>query len=774
MRYVAPGRIALANEDAVAAAEPQIVHDRVDMAQAGRLGGQQREDLLRWLSASVSWPRPDWCPPTALPQRTPLRGPAEFVGYNYRWKPGDAKFTAQGKKGNFPRDDEGGSLVIDNFVQPLYELEAQRLLRQASDGRMVAQLISSHRKELASVLPSEMIPCTDARGEDGVAMRRANWQLLRACGVWKRLRMSAPSDEEENQLARALPYRAERLLWTLRAKLELHVTPAQKLAKQKEQRRRDRIAAATKAARELSSESELVPEPEPEPEPEPQQMSGRRSSARTRVAHRPVLRLDETARRKKAVHKLLRSLADILATKPDEDQAERPPWTAGIRHGMDLCPQGGPVRTDENELGGRRLFGRTVRSAEDMFEAVALGPAKPPQVASLALGKEADDALALAKVKSRKARKKEREAEHARLVAKRAVAAAKSGRSRVAWASGEAETEAARIAAADAAAAAAAAQLQMEEAEALRNAAEAQRQAMQMVSTASAEAAHVNAVPFDKLCAAIQRLGLPLSDRAMLAQELNAVDQDPYTQSGGLMVSRASWLRSLGADVAVAAAGATSARATNTMPQRSPVSPSGLGSDVATMDLTCEPGPELAQFRPLASFSAWKAEGFDREYLMNTPEIKTDGTARAAVNISRQSTDPNSNGKTLTASLPADSRATEEIDSWDAAVTAVDRAARQQAARAVRSYHSWRSVEASRVPPPPPPQQTQQLGPQLDVGQHADALRGYSGWAARMGEIFDETVVNDQRFQPSSAPGGGASNYNQKMRQLFANPVPAG
>ena len=767
MRYVAPGRIALANEDAVVAAEPQIVHDRVDMAQAGRLGGQQREELLRWLSASVSWPRPDWRPSTALPQRIPLRGPAEFVRYNYRWKPGDEKFKAQGKRGNFPRDDEGASLFIDNFVQPLHELEAQRLLRQVADGRMVAQLISSHRKELASVLPSEMIPCTGARGEEGVAMRRANWQLLRDCGVWKRLRMSAPSDEEENQLARALPYRAERLLWTLRAKLEPHVAPAQKLAKQKEQRSRDHLAAVAKARIEPNLQSEIVPEPEPQPEP--QQMStGRRSSAQTRVARRPVFRLDETARRKKSVQKLLRSLAAILATKPDDDQTERPPWTAGIRHGMDLCPQRGQVRTHENELGGRRLFGRTVRSAEEMFEAVALGPTKPPQVTSLALGKEADDALALAKVKCRKAKKKERKAEHAQLVAKRAVHA---GRGRVAWASGETETEAARIAVADAAAAAAAAQLQMEESDALRNAAEAQRQAMRIVAATSVEAAHVNAVPFDQLCSAIQRLGLPLSDRAMLAQELNAVHQDPHTQSGELMVSRASWLRSLGAVVAVAPPGTTSTRAPKTMAQRSPAIASGLESGVATADLTSAPGPDVAQLRPLASFSAWKAEGFNQEYLINTPGIKPDGTARVAANVSKQSTDPNPAGKTLTASLPANSRATEEIDSWAAAVTAIDRAARHQAARAVRSYHSWRSVEASRVPPLLP-QQTQQLGSRLDVGQHADALRGYSGWAARMGEIFDETTSIDQRFQRSSASGGDASNYNQKMLQLFTSPVP--
>ena len=69
MRYVAPGRVALANEDLVDAAEPQILHDRVDMAQAGRLGAAQREELLRWLSGSVGWPRQDWRPATALPAR---------------------------------------------------------------------------------------------------------------------------------------------------------------------------------------------------------------------------------------------------------------------------------------------------------------------------------------------------------------------------------------------------------------------------------------------------------------------------------------------------------------------------------------------------------------------------------------------------------------------------------------------------------------------------------------------------------------------------------
>lgn len=768
MRYVAPGRVALANEDLVDAAEPQILHDRVDMAQAGRLGAAQREELLRWLSGSVGWPRQDWRPATALPARTPLRGPAEFVRSDYQWKPGDAKFRSQGKKGNFPRDDEGASLVIDNFVQPLHELEAKRLLRQASDGCMVAQLISCHRQSLASAIPSAMVPCADVVGEEGVAMRRGNWQLLSASGVWKRLRMSAPSDDEENQLARALPYRAERLLWTLRSKLEPNPTPAQKLAKQKEQRELGRIANVAG-----KDPQENLPDAGPEPNLEPRQtLTRRRSAMHTRVAHRSVLRLDEAARRKKAVQKLLCSVANVLGTRADDEQTERPPWTAGIRHGMDFSPQSSTLRTDEQERpAGRRLFGRPVRSAEDLFEAVALGPVKPPQAASLALGKEADDALALANVKGRKAKKKKREAHHARLVATRAVEAAKTGRSRVAWANGESEEEAARAAEAAAAAAAAAAQLQMEEAVALRNAAEAQRQAMQVVAATSMQAAHVDAVPFNKLCSAIVRLGLTLSDRAALAEELNAVYQDPHAQAGELMVSRAAWLRAFAISGGVAATSTASARAIEPMIPSTCGSDVQLESDVAAVESTCEDGPaSAAVLRPLASFSSWKAEGYDREYLTSKPEIRTDAATPSDTNGARKSTDLRKD--TAAASLLEVSRASSGIESWGAAVAAVDRAAQDQAAMAVPSYHLWRSAEASRVLPPPLPRTTQaQLveARAADVGQRADAMRGYCGWTTRMGEIFDQTIHDH-----SSGSKSCVDSYNQKMCQLFARPASPG
>eukprot|EP01043_Picozoa_sp_COSAG02_P027519 COSAG02_NODE_1629_length_11581_cov_5.858735_4_plen_766_part_00 len=765
MRYVAPGRVALANEDLVDAAEPKILHDRVDMAQAGRLGGAQREELLRWLSGSVGWPRQDWRPATALPTRMPLRGPAEFVRYDYRWKPGDTKFKSQGKKGNFPRDDEGASLVIDNFVQPLHEMEAKRLLRQTSDGCMVAQLISSCRPSLSSVIPSGMVPCADVRGEEGVAMRRANWQLLSASGVWKRLRMSVPSDEEENQLARALPYRAERLLWTLHSKLKSHATPAQILAKQKEQRKLERIAAVEG---DLTQENLLDPDPNLEPQ---QASTGSRPSTQARVAQRPVLRLDKAARRKKAVQNLLRSVAGVLGTRPDDEHTEWPPWTAGIRHGMDLSPQRATVRTGDTERpGGRRVFGRPVQSAEDLFEAVALGPVQPPQVASLALGKEADDALALANAKARKAKKKKREAQHAQVVAKRAVEAAKTGRSRVAWASGETEVEAARAAeAAAAAAAAAAAQLQMEEAVALRNAAEAQRNAMQVVTATSMQAAHVDAVPFDKLCSAIERLGLPLSDRAALAEELNAVHQGPHAPAGGLMVSRAAWLRALGDLHGMAEPNTASARATESMASNN----RQLESDTAAGKSTCEDEPVSAVvFRPLASFSSWKAEGYDQAYLTSKPEIRTDAGTLSEANGARNNTDLQQSS--AAESPPAGSRASAGTESWGAAIAAVDRAAQHQAARAVPSYHFWRSAEASRAPPPPPPTAQAQLveASAADVGQRADAMRGYSGWATRMDELFGQ-APQEQTFQQSRASGSYA-HYNQKMRQLFARPASPG
>lgn len=760
MRYVAPGRVALANEDLVNAAEPKILHDRVDMAQAGRLGGAQREELLRWLSRSVEWPRQDWRP-AALPARMPLRGPAEFVRYDYRWKPGDAKFKSQGKRGNFPRDDEGASLVIDNFLQPLHELEAKRLLRQASDGCMVAQLISSCRPSLSPVIPSGMVPCTDVRGEEGVAMRRANWQLLRASGLWKRLRMSVPSDDEENQLARALPYRAERLLWTLHSKLESHATPAQKLAKQKEQRKLERIAAV---------QGELPQEqlPDPDPNLEPQQATtGSRPSTQARVAHRPVLRLDKAARRKKAVQKLLRSVAGVLGTRPDGEQTERPPWTAGIRHGMDFSPQTAAVGAGDTERpGGRRVFGRPVRSAEDLFEAVALGPVKPPQVASLALSNEADDALALATVKAKKAKKKKREAQHAQLVAKDAVEAAKTGRSRVAWGSGETEVEAARAAEAAAAAAAAAAQLQMEEAVALRNAAEAQRQAMQLVAAASMQAAHVDAVPFEKLCSAIERLGLTISDHAALAEELNALHQDPHAAAGGLMVSRAAWLRALGDLHGVAEISTDSARATEPMASNNRGSNVQLESVTAAVKSTCaDEGVDAVVLRRLASFSSWKAEGYGQAYLTSKPEIRTDAATLSAANGAPKSTDlQESRAAESCRSLPVGLG----TESWGAAVAAVDRAAQDQAARAVPSYHFWRSAEASRVPPPPPPTAQAQLveASTADVGQRADAMRGYSGWTTRMGEIFGQSA-HEQSLQQSRA-SGSCAHYNQKMRQLFA------
>ena len=48
MVFVAPGRVALDNVDTVALAEAEapVTHHKLDMAQAGRLGGPQREQKL--------------------------------------------------------------------------------------------------------------------------------------------------------------------------------------------------------------------------------------------------------------------------------------------------------------------------------------------------------------------------------------------------------------------------------------------------------------------------------------------------------------------------------------------------------------------------------------------------------------------------------------------------------------------------------------------------------------------------------------------------------
>lgn len=771
--HVAPGRVALSNEDAVVTPENQITHDRVDMAQAGRLGGPQREALLRWLGDEASWPRTGWAPPETLPLRTTLEGPAEFVRYNYRWQPGEAKFTDQGKKGNFPKDDEGADLVVENFVLPPHELEAKRLLRVASDGCLVAQLIERCRPGLlAAVLPAELAPCADARGEEGVAARRANWQLLARSGVWKRLRLSVPTDEEENQLARALPYRAERLLWTLRAKLVPELTPVQKAARQKEQRRRARLEAAAR----------LAGEPLPEPEPEPQQgvasMVPRRAN-QAKVAERPVLRLDEAVQRQKAVRKLLRSLSAVLATRPsDDDETDKPLWTAGIRHGMDLQPQWHGLRAapEEGRAGGRRLFGRSVQSGAGLFEVVALGAAQPPRVASLALAKEADDAQKLADAKHRKAEKLERQAEHARAVAKRAQQAVRKGSGRVVCSNGEEELEAAGVAAEVAAGAAMAAQLQSEEAEALRNAAKSQRMSTKAALAMEDAAGQVDAVPFARLCAAIERLGLPLTDRETLAAEVRATTAAP---GGGreLFVRRVDWLRALNEDDVAAP-----------LPLMNQAWSDSEESDGRAPEPQAAPEPEAAyDFKPLASFSAWKAEEYAPGFDMYLPKDSTDAAVETPGVVKEEAWGVESPAAVAAAEAKA------ALKSWDGAVAYVERASAHQAVAAVGNYRTWRSVENSRRQPPPPPAPPVPTAEEVaagaashDVGKEADCVRGYSGWASRMGGVFGgpgfagaragggvevsfNHVASYSSYRASVVPGdAGPRQYGDRMQHLFA------
>jgi hypothetical protein len=129
------------------------------------------------------------------------------------------------------------------------------------------------------------------------------------------------------------------------------------------------------------------------------------------------------------------------------------------------------------------------------------------------------------------------------------------------------------------------------------------------------------------------------------------------------------------------------------------------------------------------------------------------------------------------------------VDSWAAAVAAAERATQQQVASIARSgYRSWRSAEVSRLPPPPPPPPQQQLQSEselgacaagTDVGQQADALRGYRGWSNRMGQVFSSTEpYSASRGSWGDSAGAGASGgadrtaaaYDHKMRQLFAAP----
>ena len=404
MVFVAPGRVALDNVDTVALAEAEapVTHHKLDMAQAGRLGGPQREQLLRWLSASVQWPRANWAPPAVLPMRTPLKGPADFVRYDYRWEPGEKKFKDLGAKGNFPRDEDGAPLVVEEHVLPPHELEAKSLLGEAADGVLVARLISQLRPDLA--LPPDLEECNDVRGEAGVEARRANWRRLAACAVWKRLRLSKPTAQEEDQLARALPYRAERLLWALKARLSPTPTPVEVQMLKKEQRRAARLAARAK--------QDGGPPPAPPEEEEPEAAPAARHS-QTKVVERSELRqhargaMDEPTRRRKAVRKLLRSLKSILSTRPDVDaEGDLKLRTWHRQHGargMDSSDvpgsdDAGPSRSSRLQS-GRRLYGRSVTSAATFFEAVALGAARPPRTATLALGKEAEDAHALAERK---------------------------------------------------------------------------------------------------------------------------------------------------------------------------------------------------------------------------------------------------------------------------------------------------------------------------------------------------------------------------------------
>ena len=210
---------ALANEDMKVVNEPDITHHRYDMASCGRLAVEQRKKLLRWLSATMSYPRPDWKP--AQLQRRPrmLGARATYHTVDSVWMPRDDKFKQKGRReGNFPKDPEtNASLVVEQRLQPGLENEAKQLLRDFADGARLLELI----RAAAAVVPEgdtklrestaaavEVLP-TLLKTSD-VAEREENWKRIDVAKVWKRLRLPVPTATERAQLARALPYRAER------------------------------------------------------------------------------------------------------------------------------------------------------------------------------------------------------------------------------------------------------------------------------------------------------------------------------------------------------------------------------------------------------------------------------------------------------------------------------------------------------------------------------------------------------------------------------------
>jgi hypothetical protein len=244
--------VALANDDDARPREPAITHHRYDMSHAGRLGAEQRRELLHWLSGLVGYPTANWQPPRLHPRPRMLGARATYHTVDWAWRPGDAAFKhkprvdAEGRprgwvEGNFPKN-EGEQLMVEQRLQPEHELEARALLQACADATLVVRVLRAAvadpeasyvaagqsaraaaayaaASRWAAAAPGGLASALDAVGTMASAEASAdsdslldNWRRLEAAGVWKRLRLTPPSASELGQLARALPYRAERLL----------------------------------------------------------------------------------------------------------------------------------------------------------------------------------------------------------------------------------------------------------------------------------------------------------------------------------------------------------------------------------------------------------------------------------------------------------------------------------------------------------------------------------------------------------------------------------
>jgi len=290
----------------------------------------------------------------------------------------------------------------------------------------------------------------------------------------------------------------------------------------------------------------------------------------------------------------------------------------------------------------------------------------------------------------------------------------------------------ARQAASEAAAAAATTQLQEEEAEALTNAAKLARLAAKEAIAAIATAAAVEYVPFESLCAAMRRLGLPLHETEGLAVALDAA---PLVERGrvvhpALVVSRSAWMAAMREEEGQAPPVVEAERSVDS-------------SSTADEEQEPEPEEDQAPAGMLASYSSWRAGGELIVPPPAPPPARPLGEAAAA----------------------AAAAATGPVRCWTDAMAAVERASIPRGVEHRDSYQTWHASATTRDAVAAAEKQQRAGAVEEGCGKEADARGGYSGWKSRMGEVFGGPAHR--------RAAGGMSEYEEQMERMFPGRQPA-